>query len=50
MYWVVLGCALLVESWTEWILIWYARRDPSFLVCLLESLIAFAWPRPTEDI
>lgn len=23
MYWVVLACALLVESWTEWFLIWY---------------------------
>ncbi|KZF22763.1 hypothetical protein L228DRAFT_135505 [Xylona heveae TC161] len=22
MYWVVLSCALLVESWTEWILVW----------------------------
>lgn len=22
MYWVVLACALLVESWTEWILVW----------------------------
>lgn len=23
MYWVVLACALLVESWTEFILVWY---------------------------
>jgi hypothetical protein len=23
MYWVVLACALLVESWTDWILVWY---------------------------
>ncbi|KAI9828033.1 MAG: hypothetical protein M1832_003560 [Thelocarpon impressellum] len=23
MYWVVLACALLVESWTEWILVWF---------------------------
>lgn len=23
MYWVVLACALLVESWTEWFLVWY---------------------------
>ena len=23
MYWVVLACALLVESWTEWLLVWY---------------------------
>ncbi|KAI9700830.1 MAG: hypothetical protein M1836_002199 [Candelina mexicana] len=23
MYWVVLSCALLVEAWTEWVLIWY---------------------------
>lgn len=22
MYWVVFGCALLVESWTEWFLSW----------------------------
>lgn len=22
MYWVVLACALLVESWTEWFLVW----------------------------
>jgi hypothetical protein len=22
MYWVVLACALLVEGWTEWILVW----------------------------
>lgn len=31
MYWVVLACALLVESWTEWFLVWYA----SFSNCLL---------------
>lgn len=24
MYWVVFACALLVESWTEWFLSWYA--------------------------
>lgn len=24
MYWVVLACALLVESWTDWFLVWYA--------------------------
>lgn len=36
MYWVVLACALLVESWTEWLLVWYVvtqhlspRRTPS---------------------
>lgn len=23
MYWVVLACALLVESWFSWILVWY---------------------------
>ena len=23
MYWVVLACLLLVESWCEWILVWY---------------------------
>ncbi|KAI9844786.1 MAG: hypothetical protein M1838_002042 [Thelocarpon superellum] len=23
MYWVVLACGLLVESWTEWILVWF---------------------------
>ncbi len=23
MYWVVLACALLVESWTDWLLVWY---------------------------
>ncbi|KAK3945737.1 receptor expression-enhancing protein 2 [Diplogelasinospora grovesii] len=23
MYWVVLSCALLVESWTKWILVWF---------------------------
>jgi len=22
MYWVVLACVLLVESWTEWFLVW----------------------------
>jgi hypothetical protein len=25
MYWVVLACVLLVESWTEWFLFWYAH-------------------------
>lgn len=25
MYWVVLACALLFESWTEWILVWYVH-------------------------
>jgi hypothetical protein len=25
MYWVVLSCVLLVESWTEWFLVWYAH-------------------------
>jgi hypothetical protein len=29
MYWVVLACALLVESWTEWILIWYTTPSPA---------------------
>lgn len=24
MYWVVLACALLFESWTDWFLVWYA--------------------------
>jgi hypothetical protein len=28
MYWVVLACVLLVESWTEWFLVWYIRRSP----------------------
>jgi len=23
MYWVVLACFLVVESWTEWFLVWY---------------------------
>lgn len=30
MYWVVLACALLVESWTEWFLVWYASFSHSF--------------------
>jgi len=34
MYWVVLACALLVESWTEWILVWCVTP------C---SLGAFGW-------
>lgn len=28
MYWVVLACALLVESWTEWLLVWYVVTRP----------------------
>jgi uncharacterized membrane protein YhaH (DUF805 family) len=28
MYWVVLACALLVESWTDWFLVWCV--SPSF--------------------
>lgn len=38
MYWVVFACALLVESWTEWVLYWYATPPPlspslNFLPC-----------------
>ncbi|SPO07555.1 related to receptor expression-enhancing protein 4 [Cephalotrichum gorgonifer] len=38
MYWVVLACALLVESWTEWILCWipfYAYIRLGFLLYLV---------------
>ncbi|KAF4840162.1 Receptor expression-enhancing protein 2 [Colletotrichum siamense] len=38
MYWVVLACALLVESWTEWILVWipfYAYIRLFFLLYLV---------------
>ncbi|KAK0708540.1 TB2/DP1, HVA22 family-domain-containing protein [Lasiosphaeris hirsuta] len=38
MYWVVLACALLVESWTEWILVWipfYAYLRLLFLLYLV---------------
>ncbi|KAF6804879.1 Receptor expression-enhancing protein 2 [Colletotrichum musicola] len=38
MYWVVLACALLVESWTEWILVWvpfYAYIRLLFLLYLV---------------
>ncbi|KAK2056721.1 HVA22 family TB2/DP1 protein [Colletotrichum caudatum] len=38
MYWVVLACALLVESWTEWILVWipfYAYIRFLFLLYLV---------------
>ncbi|WYZ35769.1 hypothetical protein EsH8_X_000416 [Colletotrichum jinshuiense] len=38
MYWVVLACALLVESWTEWILVWipfYAYIRFFFLLYLV---------------
>ncbi|KAK4145584.1 receptor expression-enhancing protein 2 [Dichotomopilus funicola] len=38
MYWVVLACALLVESWTDWILVWipfYAYIRLLFLVYLV---------------
>ncbi|KXH39646.1 HVA22 family TB2/DP1 protein [Colletotrichum simmondsii] len=38
MYWVVLACALLVESWTEWILVWipfYAYFRLLFLLYLV---------------
>lgn len=31
MYWVVFACALLVESWTEWILTWYVFPFLSFI-------------------
>ncbi|CAI0653567.1 unnamed protein product, partial [Colletotrichum noveboracense] len=40
MYWVVLACALLVESWTEWILIWipfYAYIRLFFLLYLTQG-------------
>jgi hypothetical protein len=29
MYWVVLGCALFVESWLRWILVWYVQAVAS---------------------
>ena len=29
MYWVVLACALLAESWTEFILVWYVLSSSS---------------------
>ncbi|KAK1753973.1 receptor expression-enhancing protein 2 [Echria macrotheca] len=38
MYWVVLACALLVESWTEWFLVWiplYAYIRLLFLLYLV---------------
>ncbi|KAK1832073.1 receptor expression-enhancing protein 2 [Podospora conica] len=38
MYWVVLACALLVESWTEWLLVWipfYAYIRLLFLLYLV---------------
>ncbi|KAB5582927.1 HVA22 family TB2/DP1 protein [Coniochaeta sp. 2T2.1] len=38
MYWVVLACALLVESWTEWFLVWipfYAYLRLLFLLYLV---------------
>ncbi|KAK0709890.1 TB2/DP1, HVA22 family-domain-containing protein, partial [Lasiosphaeria miniovina] len=38
MYWVVLACALLVESWTEWLLVWipfYAYLRLLFLLYLV---------------
>jgi hypothetical protein len=38
MYWVVLACALLVESWTEWFLVWipfYAYLRFLFLLYLV---------------
>lgn len=28
MYWVVLACGLLVESWIDWFLVWYAPPPP----------------------
>jgi len=38
MYWVVLACCLLIESWTDWILVWvpfYAWMRAGFLLYLI---------------
>lgn len=35
MYWVVLACFLVVESWTEWFLVWYFSLGPLLRIHLL---------------
>ncbi|KAI9673446.1 MAG: hypothetical protein M1817_002908 [Caeruleum heppii] len=35
MYWVVLACALLAESWTEWLLVWLPFYTPLRFLLLL---------------
>lgn len=31
MYWVVLACVILVESWVDWFLVWYVKSPLSVL-------------------
>ena len=46
MYWVVLACGLLLESWTEWILVWWVADNAACRPSLTADRIPFyPWMR-----